>query len=116
MKNARSPGQPVHQLQKVVNNSPSMAANQGALESAKVSDWVSPAQHCAVANIGRANIKHCPQKKLDTTAHITETTFFFLLLLILGGTWGQNNMSIHFFDPKNLGLPPKKQVSIFICC
>ena len=32
---------------------PSVAANQSAVEGANVSDWVSPAQHCAVANVNR---------------------------------------------------------------
>ncbi|KAL7401832.1 hypothetical protein ABVT39_005214 [Epinephelus coioides] len=47
MKNGGSSGQPIHQLPRVVNNSPSVAANQGAVEGV---DWVSSAQHCAVAN------------------------------------------------------------------
>ncbi|KAL7404441.1 hypothetical protein ABVT39_014826 [Epinephelus coioides] len=32
MKNGGSSGQPIHQLQRVVNNSPSVAANQGAVQ------------------------------------------------------------------------------------
>ena len=61
VKNGWSSGQPVYQLQRIVNNSPSVAVHQGAMESANASDWVSPAQHCKIANVSRTNAKHCPQ-------------------------------------------------------
>ena len=51
MKNGGSSRQPVHQLHRVVNNSPSVAGNQGAVESANALDWVSPAHCCVVANV-----------------------------------------------------------------
>ena len=43
----------MHELHKVVNNQPSVAANQSAVEDANVLDWVSLAQNCAIANVNK---------------------------------------------------------------
>ena len=50
VKNIGSTGQLVHQLQRIVNNSLSVAASQGTMKNSNDSHWVSLAQHCAVAN------------------------------------------------------------------
>ena len=50
-KNGKSSGQPTLPLQKVVNSSPSVAANLAAVAGANATVLVSRAQPCAVANV-----------------------------------------------------------------
>ena len=56
---------------------PSVAPNQGAVESANASDLVSPAQHCAVENTSRTS--NVVPSKSQTARQTSWKQFYFFL-------------------------------------